>query len=128
MAWDDDLKPADVTLLDARTGRTVVSREAKFYPFQWAENNWSCDCNRDCGFPDHPDDPPFEEWMENHCAGCHRFLVVAIEPFPEGYYELAEYNENYPDELRALARDWLSLTAEEQIIRLAAVRHLTAPT
>ena len=64
--------------------------------WEWAENNWSCDCNRnpwdvDTGNP------------ENVCEGCERFLVVeAVMDDPEDYeYTLDELNEGYPAELRA---------------------------
>jgi hypothetical protein len=88
-----------VTLLDTKTGET---REvAGINGFQWAENNWSCDCNR-AGYFGPPED--FVEG-ENTCDGCHRFLVTAFES--EGleqdhaHYTLADFNSGYPDELLA---------------------------
>ncbi len=80
-----------VKLLDVDTGKTVFVDEG-INTFQWAENNWSCDCNR---------------WMyfgEGEPIGCEakRFLVVEYE-LEEGDYEcsLRELNSDYPLELLA---------------------------
>ena len=84
-----------VTLLDTKTGRTVeVPPDACPRAFEWAENNWSCDCNRAPYFD--IDLPP-----ANRCVGAHRFLVVAFEdPDAEGPpHTLRELNADYPEEL-----------------------------
>ena len=80
------------TILDTKTGlrQTVEGPRS----FEWAENNYSCDCNRNpwhasTGKPD------------GICEGCERFLVVAAEMNdPEDYeYTLMELNACYPPEL-----------------------------
>lgn len=80
------------TILDTKTGlrQTVEGPRS----WEWAENNYSCDCNRnpwhaETGKPD------------GVCEGCERFLVVAAEMNdPEDYeYTLAELNTGYPPEL-----------------------------
>ena len=82
------------TILDTVTGemKTVDGPRS----WEWAENDWSCDCNRnlwdvDTGKP------------ESVCEGCERFLVVeAVMDDPEDYeYTLDELNGGYPAELRA---------------------------
>lgn len=64
--------------------------------WEWAESNWSCDCNRnpwgvDTGKP------------RNVCEGYERFLVIeAVMDDPEDYeYTLNELNKFYPAELLA---------------------------
>ena len=80
------------TILDTKTGlrQTVEGPRS----WEWAENNYSCDCNRnpwhaETGKPD------------GICEGRERFLVVAAEMNdPEDYeYTLAELNNGYPPEL-----------------------------
>lgn len=83
-----------VSLLDTHTGQTC--EVAGIRGFEWAENNWSCDCNRESYFD-------VDETGSGTCIGCHRFLVIAAEPEDqddEGY-TLADLNSSYPDELRA---------------------------
>lgn len=80
------------TILDTQTGlrKTVDGRTA----FQWAEGNFSCDCNRNVWEPDKP--PPFR------CQGQKRYLVVAATmDWPEDKipYTLEELNAGYPKEL-----------------------------
>ncbi len=125
------------TLLDIRTGLTAEYADA-YVPnhecidpyYSWTEGNWSCDCNRDAAFPwgrGEGDDPnpdpevvPDDERGCGVCPGCKRYLVVAIEPMPAGY-EIDEFNEGYPDDLRDVARRWASMTAEEQVAVLRRV-------
>ena len=63
--------------------------------WEWAENNYSCDCNRN----------PFgvETGAPEGVCEAKRFLVVAAEMNdPDDYnYTLDELNEDYPEELRA---------------------------
>lgn len=82
------------TILDTVTGEKMTVDGPR--SFEWAENNWSCDCNRnpfdvDTGKPD------------GVCEGCERFLVVeAVMDDPDDYeYTMDELNEGYPAELRA---------------------------
>jgi hypothetical protein len=82
------------TILDTVTGKKMTVDGPRSW--EWAENNWSCDCNRnpwdvDTGKPD------------GVCEGCERFLVVdAAMDDPEDYeYTLDELNEGYPAELSA---------------------------
>lgn len=80
------------TILDTNTGlRQTVDGPRSW---EWAENNYSCDCNRnlcgvDTGKPD------------GICEGSERFIVVAAEMnSPDDYkYTLAELNADYPKEL-----------------------------
>lgn len=80
------------TILDTKTGLYQTVEGPRSY--EWAENDWSCDCNRnpwqaETGKPD------------GICEGNERFLVVAAEMNdPEDYkYTIAELNEGYPPEL-----------------------------
>lgn len=81
----------NATILDTVTGKRA--RVFGINAWQWAENNWSCDCNRnpwhaDTGKPD------------GICQGCERFLVVDAEFEPgDDRYTLAELNASYPPEL-----------------------------
>ncbi len=80
------------TILDTKTGlRQTVDGPRSF---EWAENNYSCDCNRnpwlaETGKPD------------GICEGCERFLLVAAEmnDLEDYEYTLAELNAGYPTEL-----------------------------
>lgn len=86
-----------VTLLDTKSGET---REvAGICGFQWADNNWSCDCNR-AGYFGPPDD-----WNDGDgvCVGGHRFIVITskAEDSGEDHYTLADLNPGYPEELLA---------------------------
>ena len=82
------------TILDTVTGEKMTVDGPRSW--EWAENNWSCDCNRnpwgvDTGKPD------------GVCEGRERFLVVeAVMNDPEDYeYTMDELNEGYPEELRS---------------------------
>jgi len=80
-----------VTLLDTETGETRES--SGISTFSWAENNWSCDCNRETFFG--------VETEGNYCLGGKRFLVIRAEVEGEHDYEcsLEELNADYPREL-----------------------------
>lgn len=90
----------NITLLDTKTGET---REVNDTPtFQWTENNWSCDCNRELEFD------YVEHDQSNTCLGCHRFIVIGgsssiVHKSKWGNQEypatLKELNEGYPEEL-----------------------------
>lgn len=76
------------TILDTQTGQTHIIDGPSC--FEFAENNWSCDCNRNpqgCG---------------DVCES-NRFLVVAFEPTLTGDedWTLAQLNQDYPAELLA---------------------------
>lgn len=88
------------TILDTVTGKKMTVDGPRSW--EWAVNNWSCDCNRnrwdvDTGKP------------EGVCGGRKRFLVVAaVMNNPDDYeYTLSELNNGYPEELLAefLGRD-----------------------
>lgn len=79
------------TILDTETGiEAIVSGH---HSWEWAENNWSCDCNRQRAFGLSEGD--------GICLGGKRFVVIAAAfDDPEDYeYTLAELNSDYPDEL-----------------------------
>lgn len=79
------------TILDTVTGVTKECSEQS--SFQWAENNWSCDCNRMSYF-DVPDDDSCL------CKGGVRFIVIKAEfEEDEQEYTLAYINSEYPEEL-----------------------------
>lgn len=79
------------TILDTQTGVTAIAEGPRSW--EWAENNWSCDCNRN--YFGH------EKEDTGVCLGSHRYLVIAAEfNDPEDYeYTLRELNEHYPEEL-----------------------------
>lgn len=84
------------TILDTQTGETrIVDGPCSF---EWAENNYSCDCNRENKF-DHEDEDEDEE--TGLCKGGKRYLVIKAEfQGPEDYgYTLEEFNNGYPEEL-----------------------------
>ena len=81
------------TILDTVTGEKITVDGT--HSFEWADGNWSCDCNRnpwgvDTGKP------------ENVCQGHERFLVVkTVMDFDDYEYTLDELNEGYPADIRA---------------------------
>lgn len=98
------------TILDTLTGENITT-DNSVRSYDWAENGYSCDCNRGLKFP------YYENLVEGVCDGSKRFLVVAAE-FGEGDYDytLGELNECYPEELlrqhgierRRIKRRWFS--------------------
>jgi len=84
-----------VTLLDTQTGKTKESEGLR--TFEWAENNWSCDCNREIIFFG------FDCTPCRSCLGCNRFIVIKAEVETDDDYEcsLFELNEGYPPDLLA---------------------------
>ncbi len=108
-----------ITLLDIKTGKTIEVDD-DICAFQWAENNWSDDCNRmgyfddetqddflaDCETQARKDNPEASEndidhIMECTCWGANRFLVIAPETLKDetGSYNLREVNHLYDNEL-----------------------------
>lgn len=75
-----------VTVLDTETGETKVNDEHS--AFEWTDNNWSCDCNRELLFRPRDDD---SKW--GTCLGSKRYIVVAVEGSEQ---PLVEFNSDYP--------------------------------
>lgn len=77
-------------VLDITTGDMMTFEG--IHSYEWAEGDWSCDCNRGLESEDSE--------TCGTCLGCHRFLVVHFKMEPGGYeYSLEELNEDYPEEL-----------------------------
>ena len=100
-----------LTLLDTQTGETV-DVDSQFSAFWWAEGNGACDCNRINKFPaaEHKLEvaqrqahPELQEW-QSLCYGCERILIIAAE---SDEYTLDEFNEDYPQALKA---QWLKVS------------------
>lgn len=92
-----------LTLLDTKTGKTAEVDD-RISAWQWAENNWSDDCNR----IDYFDDVNETEYRKeiglegcHLCLGANRFLVIAPEIIQdeEDAYSLREVNHFYSEEL-----------------------------
>jgi len=79
------------TVLDTVTGKRIVKDGIR--SFEWACNNWSCDCNRQLLFGIDEGD--------GICIGGKRFLVVSAEmnDSEDDDYTLEELNSEYPVEL-----------------------------
>ena len=78
------------TILDTITGKT--KQKNGIDSFQWAENNWSCDCNRNYFGVEGKD--------TEYCLGGKRFLVIKAEfENDEMRYTLEELNADYPEDL-----------------------------
>ena len=89
-----------VTVLDTKTGETRVVEDEHNDSFQWADDNWSCDCNRCSYFGLDSNDIAIELGIgPGICIGERRFLVIAVENPTRDYYTLSEYNDGYPQEL-----------------------------
>lgn len=80
-------EPIKVTILDTLTKETRVVDDISH--FQWAEHNWSCDCNRMSYFDVESKDE------EGVCFGCHRFIIIDNDQ----NIPLEELNSDYPIEL-----------------------------
>jgi hypothetical protein len=98
---DDYSQPVTVTLRDTLTAETAVA--TGFNLWFWSEGNGSCDCNRE-GYFDNADGNTKEEMAEmeervGYCIGSHRYLVVEVEPMPNGF-TLSDFNGSYPKALR----------------------------
>lgn len=98
-----------ITLLDTETLKKV---EFEVYDdwqtiWQWTEGNFGCDCNRAFQFSEELDEemnrrmrknhPELKEW-QSCCWGSKRFLVINVNPMPEGK-TIKDFNEDYPQEL-----------------------------
>lgn len=102
----------NATLLDTVTGKTKKVNGPR--SFEWAENNWSCDCNRNCFDIDILD--------TGICEGGKRFLVIKAE-FDEGEekYTLRELNSDYPKELLDKHLGGEGVSEEEYDLRPGAI-------
>lgn len=80
------------TILDTKNGLTAVVDGPRSW--EWYENNYSCDCNRNPWNAEIDDETEF-------CGGCKRFLVIAAEMNSpdDDNYTLFELNHEYPKEL-----------------------------
>ena len=78
-------------VLDTQTGEIKVKDGIRSW--EWACNNWSCDCNRELLFG--------HDTNDGICIGSHRYLVIGAEMnSPDDYgYSLYELNSEYPDGL-----------------------------
>jgi hypothetical protein len=76
-----------VTLLDTMTGDIRVVEGIR--EFAWAENNYSCDCNRSIFF---------DNWEESNTCDSVRYIVIDVYPNLSNY-TIEEFNENYPEYL-----------------------------
>jgi uncharacterized protein (TIGR02996 family) len=83
-----------VTILDTVTGR--LATDGNLGPYWWCEGNGSCDCNRLVALG-------LREPAGGVCDGATRCVVVAHDA---PGYTLDEFNQDYPEELRAVARAW----------------------
>ena len=105
-----------LTLLDTRTLKTV-DVDDDISDFQWADGNWSDDCNRINYFTDIDKKTYYDEVRQlillshtslkndenflkndNFCLGCRRFLVTSIQD-EKCDYTVLELNGDYPQEL-----------------------------
>ena len=83
----------EVTLLDKETGAQKLNPYTDIDVFQWTENNWSCDCNREIAFLDKGESLDF-----NKPCKSDRYLVVDASGNLEGYAKedfIRECNSNY---------------------------------
>ena len=111
----------NATYIDVNTGQ--IASESGVSPFDMAENNWSCDCNRRIPFNlDEEDDHP------NTCCSDQRFVLVeysyetsdAIEEYDQDLlYTLEDYNAGYDKETCELAykmyAEYLSKNKQNEI-------------
>lgn len=91
MTPDDEPQHLRPTLLDRETGeRRLVDERWSASLFQWAENGFSCDCNRSLAFG-----RTFEE-SDGPCRSV-RYVVVDVEGCDESdkAATIAEMNEGY---------------------------------
>ena len=84
---EDDSSNVVVTLLDTMTGDIRVVEGIR--EFEWAENNYSCDCNRSIFF---------DNWGESNDCDSVRYIVIGVYPNLSNY-TMEEFNENYPEYL-----------------------------
>jgi len=99
----------NVTVLDTVTGERKDSKDTQFKIFDvrwWTGGNGGCDCNRSMMFDgvheemeaqQKLDYPELEEW-QSYCFREKRFIVINVDPMPEGY-KLSDFNEGYPGHL-----------------------------
>lgn len=78
------------TVLDTVTGQRVVKEGIR--SFEWAFNNWSCDCNRMTLFGIDDD--------SGVCVGSERFLVIDAQfDQDERDFSIMDLNTFYPEDL-----------------------------
>jgi hypothetical protein len=86
---------------DTTTGQQVSATGLR--SFDWAEGNWSCDCNRATLFPPTPSywRPVVIGHGPKFCLGAKRFIVIAASMCdPADYpYSLRDLNFSYPLDL-----------------------------
>lgn len=91
------------TLLDTKTGKTVVAEKFDGTLFWWADGNGSCDCNRCLAFEDRQVyEELTEEYGENVCFCNERFIVIDVHGDLEGTSKedvIAEMNSGYDPKL-----------------------------
>ncbi len=75
-------------ILDTKTGEKF-QHHRELDVFEWAENNWSCDCNR----WKHPEDEPV------NCEAKRFLIVSAIFGPDERPCAMKELNSDYPEDL-----------------------------
>jgi uncharacterized protein (TIGR02996 family) len=83
-----------VSILDTVTGR--LATDGGSTPYWWCEGNGSCDCNRLAFLG-------LRESAGGICAGATRCVIVAHDA---PGYTLDDFNRDYPEELKAVARAW----------------------
>ncbi|CAM0111840.1 hypothetical protein VPH5P1C_0206 [Vibrio phage 5P1c] len=84
-----------VTLLDRSTGEQRSYPDKDINVFQWTENNWSCDCNREIAFLKGGE----ELDLEKPCTSS-RYVVVGAEGDFEGLTKgefIEQCNEGYKE-------------------------------
>lgn len=98
-----------ITLVDMRSGIQLVTEwfNQESLITLWSDGNWSCDCNRAQYFGN-----ALEAAFTTPCLSL-RYLVVDVDPIPEGY-KLEDFNDDYPTYAKAIAKRWMSLTQEER--------------
>lgn len=77
--------------MDIKTGKTCkyVWPYIDMAHFQWCENNWSCDCNREQGFP------YIEQEEEQDGCETERFFVVDTDIEIDSYEEINRDYSSY---------------------------------
>ena len=104
--------PVTVWIKDADTGKTRCADDwtkglPSFTAEWWSGGNGSCDCNRHEVFTfDSSERDYYREGFtdelapgETFCMGYNRYVVVKVEPMPDGMV-LDDFNRLYPEELK----------------------------
>jgi hypothetical protein len=91
------------TLLDTKTGKTVVAENMDCNVFWWTEGNGSCDCNRAICIGEDVVDELEAEFGEHVCCGYNRIVAIDIHGDLEGLTKdevLEDLNSEYPEDLQ----------------------------